>query len=151
MGYTTKNKNYNIFKFLGLFVLIFALAEVLNGCGTAGMAGSANVVEGPNGYMQESRVVVYNNWLAHYIKITDLKSFFVGDLLKANVTVFSKALSTLNLQYKFRWYNSQSSEVESESSPWQPLILYGKETKSVQAVAPNPSVKEFKIEIRFRE
>ena len=144
-------KEIKLLKQFVLGILVFSSVVVLSGCGTSGIAGSASVVQGPDGNLQESRVVVYNPWLSRYIKITDLKSVFVGDLLQANVTVFSKSLDTLNLQYKFRWYNSGSIEVAPEFSPWQPLILYGKETKGIQAIAPNPSVKEFKIEIRSQE
>lgn len=141
-----------IFVYLGLLSLVLAGAGVLSGCvATSGISGSAAVVKGPEGYMQESRVMVDNDSLARAIKITDLKSTFAGDLLKANVMLHSKRTDTLTLQYKFRWYNSQGIEIEPESSPWQPIIIYGRETKSVQAVAPNPSVKEFKIEIRYRE
>lgn len=137
---------------LGLLSLVLAGAGVLSGCAaTSGISGSVAVVKGPEGDTQESEVMVDNDSLARAIKITDLKSAFAGDLLKANVVLHSKRTDTLALQYKFRWYDSQGMEIEPESSPWQPIIIYGRETKSVQAVAPNPSVKEFKIEIRYRE
>jgi len=141
-----------IISYLILLGLVSFGAVALSGCAaTSGIAGSAAVVKGPEGYLQESRVVVDNDSLARAIKITDLKSTFAGDLLKANVTLYSKRTDTLALQYKFRWYNSQGIEIDPESSPWQPIIIYGRETKSVQSVAPNPSAKEFKIEIRYRE
>ena len=139
-----------IISYLGLLVLVLVGTGALNGCArTSGIAGSATVVKGSEGYIQESRVMVDNDSLARAIKITDLKSTFAGDLLKANVMLHSKRTDTLALQYKFRWYNAQGIEVEPESSPWQPIVIYGREDKSVQAVAPNPSVKEFKIEIRY--
>jgi len=141
-----------ILAYFGLLVFVLVGVGALSGCAaTSGISGSAAVVKGPEGYMQESRVMVDNDSLARAIKITDLKSTFAGDLLKANVMLHSKRTDTLALQYKFRWYNSQGIEIEPESSPWQPIIIYGRETKSVQAVAPNPSAKEFKIEIRYRE
>ena len=113
---------------------------------TSGVSGSAAVVQGPEGYMQESRVVINNADIPGWLKIEDIKTFFVGDLLKAVVTVVSKKHYSLNLQYKFYWYNAQGVEIGSGS--WQPLVLYGKETQQIQAVASNSSAKEFKIEIR---
>ena len=130
---------------------VILLAVLTGGCGTSGIVGSASSMRGSGGDIRESKVTVYNPLLARYIKITELKTVFTGDLLQANVTVFSKSLDTLNLQYKFRWYNSEGMEVLPEFSPWQPLVLYGKETKGIQALAPNPEVKEFKIEIRSKE
>jgi len=141
-----------IISYLILLVLVSFGVSALSGCAaTSGITGSAVVVKGSEGYQQETRVMVDNDSLARAIKITDLKSTFAGDLLRANVTLYSKRTDTLALQYKFRWYNSQGIEIDPESSPWQPIIIYGRETKSVQAVAPNPSAKEFKIEIRYRE
>ncbi len=138
--------------YLGLLFSVLVCAGLLSGCAaTSGISGSVKVVKGQEGCAQESKIIVNNDSLARAIKITDLKSTFAGDLLKANAMVYSKRTDTLALQYKFRWYDSQGIEVEPESSPWQPVIIYGRETKSAQAVAPNPSVKEFKIEIRYRE
>ena len=141
-------------KSLKLIFLMFTLASTawfIGGCATktSGIVGSA-VVKGPKGYAQDSRVTINNPSLAKMIEITNIKSTFVADLLRASVSVGSKRDTTLRLMYKFSWYNSQGFETDSESSSWLPLIIYGKETKMLQAVAPNPSVREFKVNIRYK-
>jgi uncharacterized protein YcfL len=141
-----------IFTYLGLSILFFSAILALNGCATtSGISASAVVVKGPEAYMQESKIIIDNDTLSRAIDVKGLKSIFVGDLLKANVMLHSKRTNTITLQYKFRWYNSESIEIAPEFSSWKPIIMYGRELISIQAVAPNPSAKEFKIEIRYQD
>jgi len=122
---------------------------VLTGCVTSGIEGKAAVVKTPEGETQLSKYVIVNNpKLARGIQIVDLQHSYAGDLLKAQVTLVSKYSKTLNVQYKFAWFDGQGVEINPDGSPWSPLLIYGNETKSVQGVAPNPSAKEFKIKIR---
>ncbi len=140
------NITIRVFVYLTLLVLVSGVGMGISGCGTAGMTGSLSVR--PNG-QTESRIKIDNPFLASKLKFNDLRSTFSDDLLVAHVAVTSTHNSALEVQYKFRWYDSQGLEVGPDASPWQPLTLYGGESKGLQAVAPNPSVKEFKIEIRY--
>jgi len=127
------------------------LGGMLAGCATktSGLEGAAASVETPEGDMQSSKFVIVNNpKLARGIQIVDLKSAFAGDMLKAQVTLVSKYSSTLSFQYKFAWFNKDGVEINPDAGPWTPLIMYGNESKTIQAVAPNPSAREFKIKIR---
>jgi len=124
-------------------------AALFMGCATSGIAGKARAVATPSGDTQLTKCVVINNpALARGLQIVDMQHSYAGDLLKAQVTVVSKYSRTLNVQYKFSWFNEQGIEINPDGGPWTPLILYGNETKSLQGVAPNPSAKEFKIQIR---
>lgn len=119
------------------------------GCTTSGIHGTATTVQSPEGTMQTSQyVIIDNNRLARGLQIVDLKSQFVGDLLKAQVSLVSKYSATLDFQYKFLWYDAKGMEINPGSLPWTPLTMYGNESKTVQAVAPNLSAREFKINIR---
>ena len=136
---------------MGLLTLALAGALSMGGCATntTGTMVSARV-ESQSGTI-ETRIVRNNFWLSGSIKIEDLRASFAGDMLTANAVVTSMRSKTLELQYKFRWYNAQGVEVAPDGAPWQPLMIYGRETKSLQAVAPDPGVREFKIEIRYKE
>jgi len=128
-----------------------AVGGMMVGCATktSGLEGAAASVETPEGNMQSSKFVIVNNpKLARGIQIVDLKSVFVGDMLKGQVTLVSKYSSTLSFQYKFAWFNKDGVEINPDAGPWTPLIMYGNESKTIQAVAPNPSAREFKIKIR---
>jgi uncharacterized protein YcfL len=133
---------------------IFATCGALvlgSGCATqtSGIQGTAATVEAPVGTVQSSQyVIIDNSKLARGLQVVDLKSQFAGDLLKAQVSIVSKYSRTLEFQYKFLWFDAQGVEINPGSLPWTPLTLNGNESKTVQAVAPNPSAREFKINIR---
>jgi len=132
-----------------LFVVLAAFA--VTGCATktSGIEGSASATWGPEGDMQMSKYVVVNNEdVASAVQIVDLKTAFVGDLMRASVTLVSKKSDTQKLQYKFAWFDPNGMEVAPDASPWKPLMIYGNETKTIQGVAPNPSAREWKVKLR---
>lgn len=137
---------------IGLTALaVVGTVMVGGGCATrtSGIQGAAATVQSPEGTMASSKyVIIDNSKLARGLQIVDLKSQFVGDLLKAQVSIVSKYSKTLEFQYKFLWFDANGTEINPDSLPWTPLTLYGNESKNVQAVAPNPSAREFKISIR---
>ncbi|MDD2856353.1 MAG: YcfL family protein, partial [Desulfuromonadaceae bacterium] len=82
------------------------------------------------------------------IEIVDAKSALAGDIMKAQVTLRSKDSDTIPFQYRFDWYDANGMEINSGSGSWKPLIIYGRESKTVQSVAPDPRGREFKLKIR---
>jgi len=144
-------KDY-IVRNVGLITLAGCVALMIgSGCATktSGIHGSAATTQSPEGMLQSSKyVIIDNSKLARGLQIVDLKSQFVGDLMKVQVSIVSKYSKTLDFQYKFLWFDTQGMEINPGSLPWTPLTLFGNESKTVQAVAPNPSAREFKINIR---
>ena len=83
------------------------------------------------------------------IKVLDTRTRFVNGLLQVNQELESGYSSTYRLEYKFSWYDSAGMEVDPARTAWMPLYMNGRETKTIQGLAPNPSAKTFKI--KFRE
>lgn len=132
-------------------VLALPLAALIAaGCSsTAGIEGSVSATEVAPGVYEYSEYVVVNNpSLADDIQIVKLYTDFVGDLMRATVTLVSKDSDTQSVKYSFGWFDEQGVELDMDSRPWLSLVLYGNETKTVQGIAPNPSAKKFKIKLR---
>ena len=96
----------------------------------------------------EKKVVFNNSGLAGDFQIVDVKSAMAGDIMRAQATLRSKDKDTLPFQYRFEWYDAGGLEINSGAGSWKPLILYGRESKTLQGVAPDPRAKEFKLKIR---
>jgi len=96
----------------------------------------------------EKNVLFNNSGLKGDIQIVDVKSAMAGDVMRAQVTLRSKDRDTLPFQYRFEWYDGGGLEINSGAGSWKPLILYGRESKTIQGVAPDPRAKEFKLKIR---
>lgn len=83
------------------------------------------------------------------IKVLDTRSRFINGLMMVNLELESGYSNPYRLEYKFSWYDSAGMEIDPARSAWVPFYLNGRETKTIQGVAPNPSAKAFKI--KFRE
>lgn len=134
--------------YYGFIIMVVALSLI--GCSTtAGIEGSLSATTGQDGQtVYKKNVIVNNDSLARNVQIVDMKSDFVGNLLRAHVSLLSKDNDTQNLQVKFSWFDEGGRELDPDTEAWTPVILYGNESKSLQGVAPNPTAKEFKVKIR---
>lgn len=131
------------------FAIILMASSFIGCSSTAGIEGSMSAATGQGDQTTYSKYVIINNdSLARDIQIVDMKSDFVGNLLRAHVSLVNKDNDTLNFQFKFSWFEESGREIDPDTDAWTPVILYGKESKSLQGVAPNPNAKEFKIKIR---
>lgn len=119
---------------------------------TSGTEAGIATLSGLNGETTYSTYVHANNSrLARRIALTRMDRADVGGLLKAAVTIQSRSDDTEALEYKWTWFDSKGFEVNSSSQPWQPVLVYGMQTTSIQGLAPNPSAKDFKLHLRYQE
>ena len=121
--------------------LIFAgMVSTIMGCAvneTASVSvnddGTTQIIESNSGTLSSSLI------------IADIKTGYVGNLLKTQVAIKSDSRYDLSFQYKFKWLDKNGFEVAIDGSPWTPITITPYESKTVQGVAPNPSVNSFKI------
>ena len=124
---------------------------LLGGCATTGgmeVSGTVPVDTNPSGLHKS--IVINNSGLAGDIEITDMKSDIVGSMLMIQASVRSKRSDTTLVQYKFDWFDIQGFEIPANQA-WKPLVLNGKETVTIQGVAPAPMARGFKLKIRAQE
>ncbi|HBM16516.1 MAG TPA: hypothetical protein DD381_09285 [Lentisphaeria bacterium] len=122
-----------------VFILTALTVVFIGGCSTA--------VMDIDGSSQGAATVNYKNSPVD-IKVLDTKSKFVNGLLKVNMQLENGISNPYTLEYKFSWFDSDGMEVDEGSTAWMPIYLNGRETRTIQGLAPNPSAKSFKIKIR---
>jgi len=86
--------------------------------------------------------------LSDSLRIADTHTGYAGDLLKAQVSVKNDSSDDLSFSYKFKWFDKDGFEIAIDGRPWSPLNITAHETKSVQAVAPNPSATTFNVMVQ---
>ena len=140
-------------QFLKLTVLLIVGMAVLSGCAaTSGAEGRAKVGWRDDGAPLLNTKVVYNSTsLSRKIAIDEMTSSKAGDMLLAQVTLHSKAAETLSFQYKFEWFDLNGLALNAASATWKPLIIYGKESKTIQGLAPDPRGRDYKLLLRDAE
>jgi uncharacterized protein YcfL len=138
---------------LKLTVLMIVGMAVLSGCAaTSGAEGRAKVGWTDDGAPLLNTKVVYNSTsLSRKIAIDEMTSSKAGDMLLAQVTLHSKAGETLSFQYKFEWFDLNGLALNAASATWKPLIIYGKESKTIQGLAPDPRGRDYKLLLRDAE
>jgi len=125
-------------------VLLLGLV-LLAGCATSGIEATGKTTGDPK---FAKHLVIHNEPLANKITITDMKTRFTGGLLEVNVTLSNLSSSDKSIQYRFSWYDDDNFEVEKGSRSWVPVVLNGNSSVNMQAVAPNASVKTYKVNVR---
>lgn len=130
--------------FLKLSALLSALV-LLASCATSGIVATGNTTGDPK---LAKHLVIHNENLADNIIITDMKTRFKGGLLQVDVELTNLSSSDQSVQYRFSWYDSEKFEVEQGTRPWVPVVLSGNTSINMQAVAPNTSVKTYKVNVR---
>lgn len=120
--------------------MLAGLSGIMMGCAvnetatvTVNDDGTTQIIESNSGLLSDS------------LSIADTKTGFVGNLLKAQVSIKNDSRKQLNFQYKFKWLDKNGFEVAIDGRPWTPISITPYESKTVQGVAPNPTVNSFKI------
>ncbi len=126
-------------KFILFAVSAVTIAILIAGCSTS--------VMDVDGSASGESTVNYKNSPVD-IKVLDTRSKYVNGLLKVNMELENGLSNPYNLEYKFSWFDASGMAVDPAGSAWIPIYLQGKETKTIQGLAPNPSAKSFKIKIR---
>ena len=72
----------------------------------------------------------------------------VGVLKKVSLSIKDRWFMSKNFEYKIVWVDAQGMEVNPEGSRWKPIQLTGREVKTVQSVAPNPSAVDVVVYLK---
>ena len=134
---------------VGMAALAVALAA---GCASPNTSGiTVGAETDADGNLQQL-LQVDNAKLARQLHVDDL---VVGQtkngLMKAGVKLTSRQNKSIVAQSKFAWFDADGNEIDPDTDPWRPLVLHGKETRTIQGVAPTAAAVSFKLRVRAGE
>ena len=134
---------------LGLLALVAALAA---GCASPNTSGITVGEEADADGVMQQILQVDNAKLAKHLKVDDVTTGQTKNgLMKASVKLTSRMNKTCVAQSKFAWFDETGAEIDPDTDPWRPLVLNGKETRTIQGVAPDARAVSFKLRIREGE
>ena len=82
-----------------------------------------------------------------YLKVTDMRGARRDGLLRIQFTVTNSSPKNEQLYYRFRWLDADGFTVWEEE-PWKPELIYGKQNKVINAIAPTFKAVDFKLELQ---
>lgn len=71
-----------------------------------------------------------------------------GDLLLIQVDVYNSTSKEQAFNYKFEWVDLGGMQVQTPLSNWQPRSIKGQETITIQAIAPLPQARDFRLKLQ---
>jgi len=134
----------------GAWLLPVLLLAALVSCEKRTTANVAvgQVIEGQEGETLQKDYFINDKSLAKDIEVLDVKARQVGEFLEGQAVVRNRKKQTVHFEYRFEWFDQEGFPIESNIALWKPELLYGRESKHLQALCPKPAAKGFKIMIR---
>ena len=135
------------------WIWMAALAAALAaGCASPNTSGLTVGAEADADGNLQQLLQVDNAKLARQLHVDDLT---VGQtkngLMKVGVKLTSRQNKSIVAQSKFAWFDADGNEIDPDTDPWRPLVLHGKETRTIQGVAPTAAATSFKLRVRAGE
>jgi hypothetical protein len=81
------------------------------------------------------------------LKVTDLRAVRRDGLLRVQATISNSSPSKQQLYYRLRWLDEDGFAVWEEEA-WKPELVYGKQNKVIDALAPTFKAADFKLELQ---
>lgn len=94
------------------------------------------------------KVITNNPILSTKISASRIHLASVGDLKKASVSLRNGWFYKKSFEYKIVWFDASGTEINPEGASWKPITLEGREAKTVQSVAPNPTGADIMIYLK---
>lgn len=94
------------------------------------------------------KTISSNPKLVTQISVDRISMGYAGDLKKASIAIKDRWFVSRNFEYKIVWVDASGFEVNPEGSRWKPIQLTGREIKTVQSIAPNPSAVDVVVYLR---
>ena len=134
-------------KSFALFAATAALLLPLTGCQTnVNTVSRAEPLARPN-FVNDKRVVTDRS-LGELIGVVSVNETIVsGNLRKVQVTLENLRDNNREIRYRFEWVDQDGMAVGGVSELWLPLVLAGRETRSVSPVATSPRAADFTLKI----
>jgi uncharacterized protein YcfL len=79
------------------------------------------------------------------VKLVDMRSIMVNNLLKVDVTVNVKS-TRKTITYRFHWLDKNKFHVYGDEA-WKPLPVGSGQIGVIQGIAPGPAAVDFKLEL----
>ena len=82
-----------------------------------------------------------------YLKVSEMRVAKRDGLLAVQVEVSNTDASNQQLYYRFKWLDESGFSVWGEEA-WKPVLIYGKQKKMINVVAPTPRASDFRMEVQ---
>lgn len=94
------------------------------------------------------RTITNNPVLSTRIGVSQVSMTNLGNIKHASLALKNGWYYAQAFEYKIVWLDNSGTEINPEGAIWKPVSLQGREIKTVQSVAPNPSALDIVIYLK---
>ncbi len=130
--------------FCGTVTLVFAICCALAACN---LTNTVRPIRGSDGAIASVGQSAPNWWLDSKATVVDARESIVsGDTKRVQVSIYSSQMQQQRFSYRFEWYDRSGMRVAGMDS-WKSLMILPKQTLTVDATAPSPTVTNWMLQI----
>ena len=126
------------------FSAAVAFTALMAGCTASNSLSTQTAADGS----YTVRTIGNNPKLTTEVMVERVSMTMVGDIKKVSLAIKDRWYVSKNFEYKIVWVDANGMEVNPEGSIWKPIQLTGREVKTVQSVAPNPTAVDVVVYLR---
>jgi uncharacterized protein YcfL len=130
-------------------ILAAAAVAVLAGCAAPNTTAITATVAPDESGIYQQYLQTDNTRLARQVLLDNVRTDQTANgMLRARLTVTSSRNKTMQLQYKFAWFDGNGIEIDPDAEPWRVLTLEGRDTRPIIGVAPSGAAESFRLRVR---
>lgn len=80
--------------------------------------------------------------------VTDVAGVSLDGIKKVQLKVYNKSNRSLNLEYRFMWFDQNGMEVSTDTDAWHPITIDGKLSRAISSSSKTISAYSFEVYIR---
>jgi uncharacterized protein YcfL len=126
----------------------------LGGCLLLGLAVAAgchrtvNTVAVGDSLGSEYKWIQTDTGVSQICQIVSARKDRVNGLLKVQVEVLNIRNHDERFVYRFQWLDANGMEITSVANDWVPQVINGRESLTIQGIAPDPRVTDARIKMQ---
>lgn len=128
--------------------LVACAALALSACSSVNTVERASPDASPD-RIADKRVIT-DPTLARRVNILNVIEAHTGDLLQIQVEVENRTYSAQDYNYQFVWIEDNGMQVVTPPPLWKAGQINGRERQYLSAIAPNPRVVDFRLNLLER-
>jgi uncharacterized protein YcfL len=97
------------------------------------------------------RRITTDSAISGIAEILGVNESTVGGLKRIQVRVFNGSSAEGEFFYKFEWFDSTGTIVDTPTSIWRPQTIEANEEISLISISPNPNANDFRLKLQANQ
>ena len=140
-----------------LLIIFISSLLLITGCSSEPKPSAKVTSLGSRGFLVEGefedsgKFISKKNTQGHMGKVfvvSEVNGVDIEGIKKVEATITNRTEKTVNIEYRFFWYDASGMDMNGLTDVWHPITLEGKSDQTLSSVAKTPMANYFKLYVR---